>query len=382
MEANIPGVGYSRIEVEGEVISSVQHIGALRFDKLFVSPAFIDVQVNGFSGVDFSSPTLTPEEVVSVLPAFWKTGVTTLCPTLITNTTEKLLKNLGVLERARTMSADFDAAAPCYHLEGPYLSTQSRGVHDSDLIRNPDWEEFSRLQTAATGRIKVVTLAPELPGALDFIRKATTSGVVVAIGHTNATPEQIHDAARVGCTLSTHWGNGCPQQIHRHNNPLWAQLAIDTLSISMICDGFHLPPDVVNIAARVKGLDRCILITDAVHVANLPVGRYKLLGASIELLPSGQVVTVDRRCMAGSSVTLDRAVATFQKFARVSLSAALQAATRNPARLIGRPEACFAVAKGQPANLVFFTRTEDRLQIETVLFRGRTVVSRNGEAHA
>jgi N-acetylglucosamine-6-phosphate deacetylase len=213
---------------------------------------------------------------------------------------------------------------------------------------------------------------------LDFIRKATAAGVVVAISHTDAGPEQIHQAADAGATLSTHWGNGCPQRIHRHNNPLWAQLAIDSLSVSLICDGFHLPPDVVKVAARVKGIDKCILTTDATHVANMPPGRYSIVGTEIELLPSGQVVTVDGRCMAGSSVTMDRSVSIFMRFAEMSLNQAIQAATGNAARLIGRNGVCSRVATDEPANLVLFGLEGQSLKIETVIFRGRTVYLRNG----
>jgi len=200
--------------------------------------------------------------------------------------------------------------------------------------------------------------------------------VVVAIGHTDATPEQIHRAVDAGATLSTHWGNGCPEYIHRHTNPLWAQLAIESLSLSLICDGFHLPPDVVTVAARLKGIGKCILTTDAVHVANLSPGRYTLVGTEIELLPSGQVVTVDGRCMAGSSLTMNRAVSVFMQFAQVPLHDAIEAAAVNPAHLLRRSGICSRVANGEPANLVLFRPKSDALQIESIVFRGKNVCVR------
>jgi N-acetylglucosamine-6-phosphate deacetylase len=166
-------------------------------------------------------------------------------------------------------------------------------------MRSPDWDEFLKLQRAAGGRIGIVTLAPELPGAEEFIRKAQSAGVIVAISHTDGGPDDVHRAAAAGATLNTHLGNGCPEYLHRHRAPLWAQLATESLHASIICDGFHLPPDVVKVIVAVKGIDKCILITDAVHVAQLRPGRYALVGTEIELLPSGQVVRADRVSMAG-----------------------------------------------------------------------------------
>jgi N-acetylglucosamine-6-phosphate deacetylase len=379
IEGNIPGQGYAQVEIESERLTSVKIIGPEKPGGPFISPGFVDIQLNGFSGVNFSSPTLKADEAIGVLAALWKTGTTTFCPTLISNSHVGLLNNIRVLEEARYIDSKFASAVPCYHLEGPYLSPlESRGAHDPKLMRNPDWDEFTRLQIAAGGRIGIITIAPELPGAMEFIQKASSAHVVVAISHTEATPEQIHRAADAGASLGTHWGNGCPVQIHRHNNPLWAQLAIESLSVSLICDGFHLPPDVVKVAARMKGIDKCILTTDATHVANMPPGRYSLVGTEIELLPSGQVVTADGRCMAGSSVTMNRCVTVFMQYAQVPLRDALQAATENPAHLLRRGEICSRIAEDEPANLAVFRYEEQALQIETVLFRGQTVYDRDG----
>jgi N-acetylglucosamine-6-phosphate deacetylase len=379
IEGNIPGQGYARVAIERERITSVEIIGPEKPGSPFISPGFVDIQLNGFSGVNFSSPTLQAEELIGVLAPLWKTGTTTFCPTLISNSHQGLLNNIRVLEEARRVDSRFAWAVPCYHLEGPYLSPlESRGAHDPKLMRNPDWAEFTRLQAAAGGRIGIVTLAPELPGALEFIHQASAANVVVAISHTEAMPERIHQAADAGASLSTHWGNGCPVQIHRHNNPLWAQLAIESMSVSLICDGFHLPPDVVKVAARMKGIDKCILTTDATHVANMPPGRYSLVGTEIELLPTGQVVTADGRCMAGSSVTMNRCVTVFMQYAQVPLRDAIQASTENPARLLRRGEICSRIAEGEPANLVVFRSEEQALQIETVVCRGQTVHVREG----
>lgn len=370
------GEGLARIVVERGQIVSVQAAGPLDPEKPYVSPGFVDLQINGFNGIDFSDPNLSAGRAIEILPAIWATGVTQILPTLITNTTERLERNFRVLEEARRLDPRFAATAPCYHLEGPYLSPgESRGTHDPALMRTPDWNEFTRLNRAAGGRIAIVTLAPELPGACDFIRRAREAGMIVAVGHTDGTPEDIHRAIEAGARMSTHLGNGCAQRMDRHRNPLWAQIASDQLDASLICDGFHLPPDLVRTIYKAKGIGRSILVTDAVHVAGLAPGRYSLVGVPIELLPSGQVVTADRHSMAGSALSMNRAVVVFKQFAGVSLAEALVAASLNPARLVPRTNACTRIAPGQPANLTLFREGETALEIEAVFVAGDKVYS-------
>ena len=349
VEGNIPGRGYARVELEQGRIRGVTVGGPEQPGRPILSPGLVDIQLNGFAGIDFSNPELEVEEALSILPHLWKTGVTSFCPTLVTNSQERLVRNFGVLEEARRADERFARAVPCYHLEGPYISPgPSHGAHDPALTRPPNWDEFSRLQEAAGGNIGIVTLAPEIAGAMGFISRASRAGVVVALSHTDGTPEHIHLAVEAGAKLSTHLGNGCPQMIDRHGNPLWAQLALDQLSASLICDTFHLPPDVVKVIARVKGIERCLLVTDATHVATLPPGHYSLVGVNVELLPSGKVIRADGGCLAGSAVSMNRAVCVFMQFSGASLADALRAATYTPARLLGRPGIC---ANWRPAKL-------------------------------
>ena len=336
IKANIPGKGLAHVEVrDDKQIVSLSIVGPPNPERPYLSPGFVDIQVNGFAGVDFSDPKLEPEDLVNILPDIWKSGVTSFCPTLITNTLDCLERNFRTLEKARKLDAAFFQSVPGYHLEGPYLSPGGAcGAHNPSLMRLPDWNEFLRLQEAAGGNIAIVTLAPELRGACEFIRRARAAGVVVAIGHTDAGPEHIHMAIEAGAELSTHLGNGCANLIHRHRNPLWAQIASDQLHASLICDGFHLPLDLVRAVVRAKGIGRCILVTDAVHVVTMPPGRYSLVDREIDLLTSGQVVTADRQSMAGSALSMNRAVVVFETFAQISLSKALQAASTNPGTLL------------------------------------------------
>jgi N-acetylglucosamine-6-phosphate deacetylase len=239
-------------------------------------------------------------------------------------------------------------------------------------MRLPDWAEFERLQEAAGGHIGVVTIAPELPGSIEFIRRATESGVVIGIGHTDGEARHIYEAIQAGASLSTHLGNGCPEFIHRHRAPLWAQLVSDRLSASMICDGFHLPAELVQAVARMKGTDRTILVTDSVSVAGLPAGDYHLGSMPIRLLPTGQVVTqTTPSSMAGSTLTMDRAITQYQAFGGLSLPDAIAAASTNPARLLARTGAvCGGVRPGELANLSLWLIEAGQLQVERVYIHG------------
>jgi len=374
IKGNTCGGDLVEIEIHNQRISSVQTLGDADPAELFLSQGFIDIQINGFAGVDFSSPDLTPEAAISVLPSLWRTGVTTFCPTLITNTLQQLLANFRILEQARQLDVRFARAVPCYHLEGPYLSPgSSHGAHDPALMRAPDWDEFTALQAAAGGRIGIVTLAPELPGALNFIHRARASGTIVAISHTDGSLDDVHRAAEAGASLATHLGNGCPIFIDRHRAPFWAQLSDDRFAASIICDGFHLPPEVVQIIVRAKGIGRTILVTDAVHVAGLPPGPYSLVGVPIALEPSGRVIRVGSDSMAGSSLSMNRAVVVFQDFAGVSLANALSAATINPAKLLKHPDVCSGLLAGQPANLLLFRPGPLSMDIKSAWLHGQSV---------
>jgi N-acetylglucosamine-6-phosphate deacetylase len=376
VEGNIPGVGYAQVEITGRHISSVTIKDKFSDDLPFISPGFVDIQVNGFAGIDFSGPDLDAEKAISVLPKIWSTGCTTFCPTLITNSVSELVRLFAILEQAARMNSDFAYTVPCYHLEGPYISPLgSHGAHEPKFMHAPTWDEFMELQRAAGGRIGIVTLAPEWPGTDEFIRKAVSSGVIVSIGHTDGSAEDVHRGAAVGATLNTHLGNGSPNLMHRHNAPMWAQLADESLRASIICDGFHLPPDIVKVIVAVKGIDKVILITDAVHVALLPPGKYKMVGTDIDFLPSGQVLRADHVSMAGSALTANRGISVFMKFSQCTLAEAIQAATANPANLLGRPTVCSQIAVGQPANVVLFRQAPETLKVETVISQGRKVYS-------
>ena len=225
---------------------------------------------------------------------------------------------------------------PGFHLEGPYISPVEgyRGAHPEKYIRLPDWEEFQELQQAARKGIKLVTVAPEMEGAISFIENASATGVVVSLGHHNATPDVIEQAVEAGATFSTHLGNGCANMINRHNNPLWPQLANDGLSISIIADGFHLTKEEVITFFKVKGTDRTILVSDALHLAGLPPGEYEDDGRML-LLTKDVVKFPAENVLAGAATPISTCVGNMMKFTRCSLADAIQMASTNPARLVG-----------------------------------------------
>jgi N-acetylglucosamine-6-phosphate deacetylase len=198
----------------------------------------------------------------------------------------------------------------------------------------------------------MVTLAPERRGAIAFIERLTTSGVVVAIGHTAATGEQIREAVSAGAQISTHLGNGCHALLPRHDNYVWEQLANDDLLASLIVDGHHLPPAVVKCLIRAKGVSRTLLTCDAGSLAGMPPGKYREWGTDLEVLPSGKIVVAGTEYLAGSAHFTDACVGNVIRFAGVTLAEAVEMASVRPRQLLGIPVP--AIEVGQPADFVIF----------------------------
>ena len=320
----------------------------------WVAPAFFDPQINGCLGVSFNSSSLTPEQVRTVADECRRHGIGAFCPTLITGSFDALRHGFATLSNLIDADADLAARMPCFHLEGPYLSGEDgpRGAHPKEHIHDPDWDEFRRWQDAAGGRIRMVTVAPERPGALAFIENLTAAGVVVAIGHTAASGAQIRDAVTAGARTSTHLGNGCHATLPRHDNYVWEQLAHDGLWMSVIADGHHLPPAVVRCFVRAKGVARTLLTSDAGSLAGMPPGRYREWGTDLEVLPSGKIVVAGTPFLAGSGHFTDVCVGNVIATAGVSLRDAVEMATTRPRELLGLP--VHSVEVGQPADLVVF----------------------------
>jgi N-acetylglucosamine-6-phosphate deacetylase len=294
-------------------------------------PGLFDLQVNGFAGVDFGDPAVGDEALLAAAEAIGRTGVTRFLPTLITSSFETFAACARRLARLKT------PAVAGLHMEGPYISPEDgyRGAHARAFVRDADVDDFRKRQDAAEGRIRVLTLAPEVPGAMKLLEHAAGAGVRVAVGHTAATGAQIRDAVAAGATLSTHLGNGCPAMLPRHPNVIWEQLGEDRLLASFIVDGHHLPPATVRAVVRAKTPGRTILVTDAIAAAGMPPGRYTLGGQVVELDAAGRVAAPGATNLAGSALTLDRAVANTARFTGLPLETVVEMASLRPAAYLG-----------------------------------------------
>jgi N-acetylglucosamine-6-phosphate deacetylase len=339
---------------DGRITSVTAAAGPAEQHAGWVAPALFDLQINGCEGHAFSSPNLTTAQVRRVVEVCRQHGIAGLCPTLITNSFAALAHGMATLRQACDGDPELDAALPAIHLEGPYISAEDgpRGAHPRAHVRPPDWDEFCRLQEAAGGRIRLVTLAPEQPGALSFIERLVQAGVVVALGHAAAPAAIIRAAVAAGARLSTHLGNGAHALLPRHDNYVWEQLAEDRLWASLICDGHHLPPAVMRCMVRVKTPARLVLTCDASSLAGLPPGRYCEWDQHLEVLPGGKVVVAGTPFLAGSGAFTDVCVGNVIRFAGVSLAEALDMAGARPRQLLGLPPR--RLEAGAPADLVLF----------------------------
>jgi N-acetylglucosamine-6-phosphate deacetylase len=294
-------------------------------------PGLFDLQVNGFGGIDFNGPDLTSSRADEALERMRATGVTRCLPTLITSSFAQFARNARILARMST------PAIAGIHMEGPYLSPEdgARGAHPREHVTPASIEDFERRQDAAGGRIVLVTLAPEVPGAVALIERLVASGVRAAIGHTAAAPQQIADAVAAGATLATHLGNGCAQMLPRHPNVIWELLAADEVCASLIVDGHHLPPATVKAMVRAKSPSRTMLVTDAMAAAGCAPGRYTMGGLSCDVGADGRVSLADSPYLAGSALTLDRAIANAARFTGLSIDAVIPMASTIPASYLG-----------------------------------------------
>lgn len=353
-------------------VSPRSHLGDA---ETWVCPGLLDIQVNGYGGIDFCSGELEPQGVVTVADQLAAAGVTGYCPTVTTNSLEAITASLRAIALAYASEPTAHASVLGIHLEGPYISPDDgpRGAHPREHVRLPDWEEFENLQRAAMGLIRIVTLAPELEGACDFISRASSAGVVVAIGHHKASSDQIDAAVSAGAVLSTHLGNGCHSQLPRHPNYLWDQLAHDSLVASIIVDGHHLPPNVVKSFFRMKGSRRIVLVSDTLSVAGSPPGVYKFMGLDVEVREDATIRSVGSPYLAGSNLKLADAIGNIMTFADATFSEAVCMATVNPARLLGLQEERGTLAVGKRADITLFRHDNNAWRLEATLRAGRPV---------
>lgn len=382
----IEGIHYAdgkpvQLTISDGKIEAVQQIEKLTDEgtELIIAPGFFDNQVNGFAGVSFifGNGDLTVEGVERATRELWKKGVTTYLPTLTTNSQELLVKNFRILAEVID-DESIRGSIPGFHLEGPYINPNDgfRGAHPKRFVRLPDWNEFMELVEAADHHILQVTVAPEMPGAQDFIRKCTANGIKVAVGHHNANKEQLDQAVLHGARISTHLGNGCANMINRHRNPLWPQLANDDLMISIICDGFHLLPEEIKTFYAVKGPEKTIITSDVTSYAALEPGEYTTqTGETIELTEDGMLRYPAQNVLYGSAAPVTKGVGHIMEVTGCTLADAIQMSSTNPARLYGLNDRG-KLEPGKRADIILFQLKNSEVHIERTYVDGELVYNK------
>lgn len=367
----------ARLVIAGSTVQQVEQVE--NGPDVWIAPGLIDIQVNGYGGHDVNVEGVTPADIIELTHALWRKGVTAFCPTIITQSEAYIGHCLRTIVAARDSDPLIAHAIPAIHVEGPYISAEDgpRGAHLLEHIRPPSIAEYQRWQAVAGGRVGIITLAPEHAGSNEYIRTVAADGILVSIGHTAATGEQIRTAVEAGARLSTHLGNGAHARIARHPNYIWDQLAEDRLSASFICDGHHLPPSVMKTMLRAKGCERSVLISDSVAIAGLAAGIYETpVGGKVELLPNGRLNLYGTPYLAGSSSSLPECIAQVVRHTDATLAQAVMMASTQPAKLLGLERG--TTQKGASADLTLFTydETTGSIVIQATVVRGEMVYQR------
>jgi N-acetylglucosamine-6-phosphate deacetylase len=333
--------------------------GAKDMSKDILTPTFLDVHTHGCAGHDVMEGTAGAFEAIGRFLA--GKGVGRFLATTVTAPVERTLKALdgmaGVIEAGERVGL----AVPIgVHLEGPFISHAKRGVHPEGDIQRPSVELFERFQSAARGQIKLATIAPEVPGALELIRHCVAAGVRVSLGHSDATAAKARDGIEAGATSATHTFNAMRTLGHREVGILGTVLDSDALWAELICDGIHVAPEMVRLWLKAKGEEKGILVTDSISAAGMGDGEYMLGGLKVMVEGERCYLAGDletgKKTLAGSVLTMDKAVENLQRFAAASLATAVRLASRNPAQMLGLD---VAVVAGRPASFNVFAASRE-----------------------
>lgn len=368
------------VDVQDGVIHAVrQEPGAARPGETgWLAAGLVDLQVNGFGGHDLNGPRLSPQTVLDLAHTLLRSGVTTFLPTLITAPEGQLMDALAAIREARRLYPVAAQMIPYVHIEGPAVAPEDgpRGAHPAAHVRPPSIDEFERWQACSGGLVGMVTLSPHWADAPTYIAHLVAAGVHVALGHTDASAEQIAAAVHAGARLSTHLGNGSHAQIDRRRNPLWAQLSDDRLCASFIADGHHLANDALKVMLRAKGLERSMIVSDVTALGGMPAGLYdSSIGGAVSLSADGRLLMNDGsgQHLAGAALPLLNGLVTLVRHAGLTLDAALPLCTVNPGRWVGGRG---LLVPGHAADLVRFEWDEamPAPQVTGVWLRGQSIL--------
>jgi N-acetylglucosamine-6-phosphate deacetylase len=362
-------VDYPLVTIDGGRISSIesltasdlQHVVATySFPEATLAPSYVDVHIHGCAGRDVMEAS--PQALDTIGTYLATRGVGAYLPTTVTSTRDETLRSLAGLatEIKRLKQATPTGATPLgIHLEGPFLSHPKRGVHTASLLETPSIALFERFWQASEGHILLMTIAPELPGALELIAHATQLGVRCSMGHSDATANEAQAGFAAGARSATHTFNAMRALDHRDPGLIAYVLDQQSLFAEIICDGIHVDPMMVRLYFKAKGKDRAILITDGMMATGMPDGTYMLGGMEVQV-HDGRCISNGR--LAGSILTLDRAVQNFMEFTGASLDIAAAAASHNPSQLLGIDDSWGSLATGRVANIAVLSPSSQVVQ--------------------
>ena len=361
--ANVPLLdGVFEIAIDGEKIVAVTPSSTET--DLYIGPTLFDIQVNGYGGVSCWDMT-DPESgaLAKISGMFLEQGVGLWIPTVITNHHEALLEIFTAIGKELDADPELEKSIPGLHLEGPYISKVDgpRGVHPLECVRPGSWDEFTQYQTASGGRIRYVTLAPEVDGNIDFIKKCVEAGVIVSIGHSDLDRESMNKAVEAGVSLSTHLGNGAHDMIQRHNNYIWYQLAARKTYAAFISDGQHLPSECMTAMIHAKGLERSVITSDCVGLGGMPAGIY----GDVEKLPNGRLVATGTPNLAGSSSNLRECVEQVVNLTDLSHAQGWRLGSIQAAKAMGLPDK-LGIEVGKEASITVYKRPDNDYKIDIV----------------
>ncbi len=333
-------------------IALPENIRVIDFGDAILAPGFVDIHIHGAGGQDVMSPS--PDALCAIETVLARHGVSSYFPTTVTAPVDLTLAALErlakAIEQADDTERDGNRARPLgIHLEGPFISHSRRGVHPPENLARPSIALFNRFWQAAHGHIKLLTIAPELEGALELIGEAVQRGVVVSLGHSDATLEQARAGVAAGASHATHTFNAMRPLNHRDPGILGLVLTDSAVSADIILDGIHVDPSVAKLFMRLKGPEQAVLITDAISATGRPDGYYRLGSLEVEV-HAGKCLSAG--VLAGSVLTLDRAVRNAMEFAGLNGQEAVRAATLNPAKVVGQSGRLGTVAAGAWADIV------------------------------
>ena len=348
------------VEIGQSRAASLPNGEVLHFPDATMMPALFDIHIHGSAGHDVMEGT--PQALGTIGGFLGRHGVGAYLATTVTADIDVTLRSLARL--ALEMRRPQLGAQPVgIHLEGPFLSPHKRGAHPERLLQKPSVQLLDRMWQAAEGQVRLLAIAPELPGADAVISRAVELGIRVSLGHSNATLAEARRGVQLGAASATHTFNAMRSFNHREPGLVGEALTNDGLFAELICDGLHVDPVAVRIFWRMKGRDRGILITDAMSAAGMPDGPYKL--GELDVRVEGGRCLIEENTLAGSTLTLDAGLRNFASFTGASLSEVIPLATRNPARLLALEDRFGEIAVGRSADFVLLS--PDRTIVQTFL---------------